>query len=256
MNARPLSENSFLFSPRSKLSFPQRAARTPPIIISNRDRAYSYTLATGQFRTFEFHCNDAREAHDTLDDKLIYGHVVRVTSIICVINNATRDLSGCDFFCVSSQGPLVRNVLNIAGYQIPRSEQISGSGARNKKYDSIAHNYRLYNTALSLQEKAKQNEIVAIQVRDEYLGRILEDLTRDDLRQLVRYEDELSQAEEFEKIFPAKNSYSYLKFFEVERYYDRLLDAWEHRYSDNRTEGIRILRERCENMKHLETSIE
>ncbi|XP_076755751.1 tubulin monoglutamylase TTLL4 [Xylocopa sonorina] len=150
------------------------------------------------------------------------------------------------------KGPLLRNALNMAGYQLPKDEQVSSARARSKKYDSIAHNYRLYSMALTLDEKTKQNEINALRDRDEYLDRILENLTRDDLRQLVRYEDELSQAEDFQKLFPTEGTHLYFKFFEVERYYDRLLDAWEHRYSDNRTIGIRKLQQHCEAMQHVD----
>ncbi|XP_076386640.1 tubulin monoglutamylase TTLL4 [Megachile rotundata] len=146
------------------------------------------------------------------------------------------------------KGALVRNVLNMAGYQIPKNDQISGN---NKKYDSIAQDHRLYSMALTLEEKTKQNKINALRNRDDYLEQIIEDLTRDDLRQLIRYEDELGQAENFEKIFPTKHSYEYQKFFQVGRYYDRLLDAWEHRYSDNRREGIERLQRLCEKMQHL-----
>ena len=152
------------------------------------------------------------------------------------------------------QGPLVRNVLNMAGYQIPRDELTSSNGARNRKYDSIAHDCRLYSAALNLREKIKQIEMNRIQTRTMYLDRILEKLTRDDLRQLVRYEDELAQVGDFEKIFPTKQSYSYLKFFEVKKYYDRLLDAWEHRYSDDRGKGIDVLRKCCGKMQHLESN--
>ncbi|CAL7947769.1 unnamed protein product [Xylocopa violacea] len=153
---------------------------------------------------------------------------------------------------IAIKGPLLRNVLNMAGYQIPKDEQVSSNRPHSKKYDSIAHNYKLYSMALSLDEKTKQNEINALQNRDEYLDRILENLTRDDLRQLVRYEDELSQAEDFQKLFPGEETHLYFKFFEVERYYDRLLDAWEHRYSDNRTNGIRKLQQHCEAMQHVD----
>lgn len=166
--------------------------------------------------------------------------------------NTKHDDSSLSAAFVFSQGTLVKNVLNMAGYQIPKNEQVSSNGISNKKYDSIAHNYKLYSTALNLQEKTKQNEINAIETRDEYLAIILENLTRDDIRQLIRYEDELSQVENFEKIFPTKNTYCYFKFFEVKRYYDRLLDAWENLYSDNRTEGIRRLQQYCENMQHLD----
>ncbi|XP_076281359.1 tubulin monoglutamylase TTLL4 [Lasioglossum baleicum] len=151
------------------------------------------------------------------------------------------------------KGPLVRNVLNMAGYQVPKTSQTSAKNSC-RKYDSIGHDAKLYSMSLSLPEKTKQNEINAMQSREEYLDRIVETLTRDDIRQLIRYEDELTQIGDFEKIFPTKDAYPYLRFFEVERYYDRLLDAWEHRYHNQRNEGIERLRKYCEQMRHLDAS--
>lgn len=142
----------------------------------------------------------------------------------------------------------------MAGYQVPRAEQTSATNGDQGKYDSIGHDSKLYSMSLSLPEKTKQNEINALQNRHEYLDRIIETLTRDDIRQLIRYEDELGQVGNFEKILPTAQSYSYLKFFTVERYYDRLLDAWENRYSDHRAEGIKRLRRHCEQMRHLDAS--
>ncbi|XP_078045472.1 tubulin monoglutamylase TTLL4 [Augochlora pura] len=149
------------------------------------------------------------------------------------------------------KGPLVRNVLNMVGYQIPKTSQ-TPTKAKCKNYDSIGHDSKLYSMSLSLPEKAKQNEINAVENREDYLDRILDTLTRDDIRQLIRYEDELTQIGNFEKIFPSETSYTYLKFFEVERYYDRLLDAWEHRYHQDRREGIERLKKYCEQMRHLD----
>lgn len=151
------------------------------------------------------------------------------------------------------EGPLVRNVLNMAGYQVPKTSRTSAKNSC-RKYDSIGHDAKLYSMSLSLPEKTKQNEINAMQSREEYLDRIVETLTRDDIRQLIRYEDELTQIGDFEKIFPTKDAYPYLRFFEVERYYDRLLDAWEHRYHNQRDEGIERLRKYCEQMRHLDAS--
>lgn len=151
------------------------------------------------------------------------------------------------------QGPLVKNVLNMVGYQVPKGEPTSE--AHKGKYDSIAQDSKLYSKSLSIREKVKQEEIKALKNREEYLDKILEKLTRDDLRHLVCYEDELSQIGNFEKIFPTKQSHLYLRFFEVERYYDRLLHAWEHHYSDNREEGIDILKKCCEKMLHVYTNL-
>ncbi|KZC09722.1 Tubulin polyglutamylase TTLL4 [Dufourea novaeangliae] len=151
------------------------------------------------------------------------------------------------------KGPLVRNVLNMAGYRIPKIEQIS-SKYGCKKYDTIAHDCKLYSLALTLPEKTKQNEMNAVQNRREYLDRIVETLTRDDIRQLIRYEDEFAEIGNFEKIFPTHRTYTYLRYFEMERYYDRLLDAWENRYYDHREEGIQRLKNYCEQMRHLDAT--
>ncbi|XP_076161092.1 tubulin monoglutamylase TTLL4 [Ptiloglossa arizonensis] len=154
------------------------------------------------------------------------------------------------------KGPLVRNVLNMVGYQIPNERVSKGTKTRCGKYDSISQNATLYSKKLNLWETTKQKEINVMRNRHEYLERIVERLTRDDLRQLIRYEDELSQIGNFEKIFPTNQSYPYLKFFDVERYYDRLLDAWECRYSGNRQAGIERLNAYCVQMKHLDPSLD
>lgn len=66
---------------------------------------------------------------------------------------------------------------------------------------------------------------------------ILTDLTGDDVRQLVRYEDELTVAGNFQRIFPTAHTHKYLQFMEA-RYYNRLFDAWETKYEKNRAPGL------------------
>lgn len=41
----------------------------------------------------------------------------------------------------------------------------------------------------------------------------------------------------FQKIFPTAHTYPYHKFMEGQSYYNRLLDAWERRYSKRREDG-------------------
>lgn len=65
---------------------------------------------------------------------------------------------------------------------------------------------------------------------------ILENLTGDDVRQLLRYEDELTVTGKFEKLFPTSQTHKYLQYMEV-RYYNRLFDAWETKYEKNRSAG-------------------
>ena len=64
-------------------------------------------------------------------------------------------------------------------------------------------------------------------------------------------EDELNRSAPLERIFPSPTSHKYMKFLENPRYYNRLLDAWEHRYGERRDDGIELLRKFCENKVHL-----
>lgn len=74
----------------------------------------------------------------------------------------------------------------------------------------------------------------------------------DDVRHLIAYEDELTQLGRFQKIFPTASSHQYLQYFEVPRYYNMLLDAWETKYGYNREEGISRLQKMCRTKYHLE----
>jgi len=80
---------------------------------------------------------------------------------------------------------------------------------------------------------------------------ILSKLTPEDVRQLVVAEDELSQCRGFIRLFPSTTAHSYFRFLEEPRYYNMLLDAWEHKYGDRRQLGIRRLRELCDTSLHL-----
>lgn len=65
-------------------------------------------------------------------------------------------------------------------------------------------------------------------------------------------EDELVRSAPLERIFPTAETYKYLKFTDSPRYYNRLMDAWETRYSTRRQEGIELLRGFCKNKYHLQ----
>ena len=74
-----------------------------------------------------------------------------------------------------------------------------------------------------------------------------------DLRILIKAEEELSQTNGFSRLFPSAKSHQYFKYFYRDGipYYDRLLDAWEHKYAHNRAKGIRTLRKYCNKAIHL-----
>jgi hypothetical protein len=63
---------------------------------------------------------------------------------------------------------------------------------------------------LSKESRAKQEKFVDLP-RSEYLEAILENLSPDDVRFLIRLEDELAQASHFMKIFPTPVIFDQLK---------------------------------------------
>ena len=65
---------------------------------------------------------------------------------------------------------------------------------------------------------------------------ILEELTPCDTRVLVHSEEELSQCETFERIFPTPDTGHYLQYIDT-NYYDLLLLTWERRHAKDRQSG-------------------
>lgn len=80
-------------------------------------------------------------------------------------------------------------------------------------------------------------------------------MTPDDIRQLIIAEDEMSQVNNFVRVFPTNSSHSYFPYFEVPRYYNVLFDAWENKYYDNRSEGCERLSELCREKIHLHVPV-
>lgn len=154
------------------------------------------------------------------------------------------------------KGPLVKALLNTAMYQVPpripqaeQKEILASQGLAGP----LCFDKRIYVTALSKVERLKHNQFIQKDVgREEYLSPILEELTPDDVRCLLLAEDELARSAPLERILPAPNSHRYIGFTEHPRYYNRLLDAWEHRYCHNRSDGIALLQSLCEQKVHLQ----
>lgn len=57
------------------------------------------------------------------------------------------------------------------------------------------------------------------------------------MRHLIQAEDELTQTGDMERVFPTRETHKYLAFLAGPRYYNRLFDAWETRYGQNRDPG-------------------
>ncbi|KRG03701.1 tubulin polyglutamylase TTLL4 isoform X4 [Drosophila mojavensis] len=157
------------------------------------------------------------------------------------------------------KAPLVQGVLNTALYNIPPklSQEKQRELAAEFSFPAgtqMCYDKRMYINYLSREEKNKHNTFTrkSMEHREEYIDAILEKLTPDDVRCLIIAEDELARCTPLERIFPTDQTYKYLKYNDTPRYYNRLLDAWESRYANNRTEGIALLRDYCQSKYHLE----
>lgn len=153
------------------------------------------------------------------------------------------------------KGPMVKDIMNIAGYHIPNKLTTAQQETLYGKLgvgSNFCFDKRLYTTQLSPAERTKHCDYQLIETREEYLNSILENLMPDDVRHLIQYEDELSQKGNFQKIFPTEKTYHYMQFFEQPRYYNMLFDAWETQFHDNRRKGIQLLEDLCLKQVHLQ----
>uniref|UniRef100_A0A8D8RRT1 Tubulin polyglutamylase TTLL4 n=2 Tax=Cacopsylla melanoneura TaxID=428564 RepID=A0A8D8RRT1_9HEMI len=153
------------------------------------------------------------------------------------------------------KGPMVQDLFNIVGFQLPAKippQCTKAFGLDPTK--SMVYDKRLYTPLLSNEEREKHVSFIQNNEREEYLSSILENLTPDDVRHLVVYEDEVTQLGSFIKVFPTTTSHKYFQYFEGSRYYNMLFDAWETAYHADRLKGIRILEDQCIQGVHLDIS--
>lgn len=120
----------------------------------------------------------------------------------------------------------------------------------------LCHDKRIFTTCLTAEEVRKHNQFTnrTIEFREEYVDPILENLLPDDVRCLIVAEDELARCKPLERIFPTPDTHIYLQFIDNPRYYNRLLDAWETKYGNNREDGIALISKLCEEGYHLQVS--
>lgn len=169
--------------------------------------------------------------------------------------NISPSLQSSSPLDIAVKAPLIQSVFNIAGYQVPSklSSKVTEQISKKHDLDTVCQDYRLHRVSIGYAEKIKQS-LYSHERREDYLDDILEELTPDDVRHLITYEDELTQIESFEKIFPTESTHEYFEFFDVSRYYNMLFDAWETKYGGNRAKGILRLQQLCETKYHLSQS--
>jgi hypothetical protein len=115
----------------------------------------------------------------------------------------------------------------------------------------LGFNPAMYSVALDGQGMKKQARF-AKEAFDNDLRKcdILEDLTANDVRVLVKTAEEFSQARKFSRVFPSPTSHQYLQFFDSVSYYDKLLNAFEAKYSDFYEEGLKFIDKYCQRNLH------
>lgn len=155
------------------------------------------------------------------------------------------------------KSPLATEVFNIVRYHVPnkipaKSQRVILKKLHMEDLSTLCLEPKLYTRDLSKADKAKQNRMIAMaEDREAYLDPILERLTPDDVRYLIRAEDEFAHLTHFSRIFPTQDSHKYFKYFQSPRYHNMLLDAWEHKYGDCRVAGIDRLEQLCQEKIHL-----
>ncbi|KAM9347778.1 tubulin monoglutamylase TTLL4 [Symphorus nematophorus] len=158
---------------------------------------------------------------------------------------------------VSIKGQMIRDLLNLAGFHIPRREDVIApcSSASSSSSSLCGGNRERTRSDLSADEKVKRAFYLTQRYADQdFLSTVLDVLTPEDVRVLAESEDELNRLGQFERVFPSQSSSRYLRFFECPRYLNILLDQWEQKYWNNRTKGITLLTTLCQKGVHLGTS--
>jgi len=173
--------------------------------------------------------------------------------------NISPSLHSTSVLDIAVKGPLVRDILNMASFHIPpeispQQKEKVRSSLKMSLEASVCLDDRMYVNYFSQEEIRKHTQFEKVKQRSKYLDKILEHLTPDDVRMLIRSEDELHRRGRMIRVYPTVDSHRYHKYFDAPRYYNMLFDAWETKYSDDRKEGRAVLDELCKKMVHVHVS--
>ncbi|XP_013919982.1 PREDICTED: tubulin polyglutamylase TTLL4 [Thamnophis sirtalis] len=151
---------------------------------------------------------------------------------------------------VSIKGQMVRDALNLAGFQLPNAEDVASptgsASSSTTSLNTVMKEKSKPPVELLTAEKAKKAYYLTQKLPEqEFCSTILEVLTPDDVRVLIETEDEYTRRGQFERVFPSRFSMHYLRFFEQPRYYNILTTQWELKYFLNKSKGLDLLRNWC-----------
>lgn len=161
---------------------------------------------------------------------------------------------------ISIKGQMIRDLLNLAGFVLPNTEDNSSSSSSSSSTTSLPScprdKCRMAPEQLTAQKLKKAYYLTQKIPDQDFYSSVLDVLTPDDVRILVQMEDEFSRRGQFERIFPSRISSRYLRFFEQPRYFNILTTQWEQKYHGNKLKGVDLLRSWCYKGFHTGTVCE
>ncbi|RWS11131.1 tubulin polyglutamylase TTLL4-like protein [Dinothrombium tinctorium] len=144
----------------------------------------------------------------------------------------------------SVKGQLIKDMLNIVGYKFP----LLDDDEYVENQASHLHSDKSFLKFKFSKEEREKHKLYERSFCDE---NILENLTPDDVRQLMEAEDELSRCGHFIRVFPSASSDIYMNLFVEKKYYNLLLNEWEKKFGNDRMQGIAFLQSIAERKIHL-----
>uniref|UniRef100_A0A8C6RNU1 Tubulin tyrosine ligase-like family, member 4 n=1 Tax=Nannospalax galili TaxID=1026970 RepID=A0A8C6RNU1_NANGA len=160
---------------------------------------------------------------------------------------------------ISIKGQMIRDLLNLAGFVLPNTEDFissssspsSSSGSSTSLPSSPRDKCQMTPEHFTAQKMKKAYYLTQNTPDQDFYASVLDVLTPDDVRVLVEMEDEFSRRGQFERIFPSRVSFRYLRFFEQPRYFNILTTQWEQKYHGNKLKGVDLLRSWCYKGFHM-----
>ncbi|XP_033108260.1 tubulin polyglutamylase TTLL4-like [Anneissia japonica] len=156
---------------------------------------------------------------------------------------------------ISVKGSMIKDLLNLAGFQIPEKREVYpnliNNGNNSDQYKNVIMDKRCWNTHVEKHERAKHAFYTQKYIDDQCRASVVDLLTPDDLCILIETEDEFSRRGGFQRVFPSPVSSKFSRFFETPRYYNVLLEEWVNRYHRTPARGLALLEGYCGEKIHL-----
>ena len=142
--------------------------------------------------------------------------------------------------------PMIAEMFNIVGFHVPYHLNEKKRKTLIKKYNLEDYNEDF--TEFYSSNCVQNNEETKENLPPTFSENILRGKY---LRIILKAEEEMMASNNFIRLLPAPDSGEYLEFSENFLLYDKLLNAWEIKYSDDRSKGREVLKSCCSQGLHL-----